>query len=245
MDQLGLPRHVPSARAPVIPPAADKVRRAIVTGLLVVTAIVALQAASQAINFGFYNLRFHAFDADHRFSVFGVVSLLAQLGVAAASVWRGGRVERHRWAWFALGGIVAALVPIRSLTAFNAAALAVPLACVFCLLCWLTWHDPAAARFVVWTGLILMVTSLLLHKVGLAADASLASDYSWGYQITGIVKHGAELAGWTLVVTGIIAGIEDRPRRKSPAAGIVTPRHKNGRPATDASARGLVHRNRL
>ena len=173
-------------------------RRVIVAGLLVAIAIVALQAASQAIDFGVFNLRLRALNGDKHASVFGVASLLAQIAVAAASVWRGSRVERHRWAWFALAGIVAVLVPVRGLTTFNAAALAVPLACVFCLLCWLTWRDPGAARAVVWTGLILMVTSLLLHKVGLAADSSTASDYTWAYQITGIVKHGAELAGWTL-----------------------------------------------
>ena len=63
----------------------------------------------------------------------------------------------------------------------------------------LTWRDSGAARAVVWAGLILMVTSLLLHKVGLAADSSTASDYTWAYQITGMVKHGAELAGWMLI----------------------------------------------
>ncbi len=204
-----------------MPPAADRVRRIIVAGLLVAIAIVALHAASQAIDFGIFNLRLRELNADRHASVFGVASLLAQMAVAVASGWRGIRVERHRWAWFALAGIVAILVPVRGLAAFNAAALAVPLACVFCLLCWLTWDDPRAARVVVWTGLILMVTSLVLHKVGLAADSSAASDYTWAYQITGIVKHGAELAGWTLVVTGIIAGIEERRSRKSSPAGGV------------------------
>ena len=101
------------------------------------------------------------------------------------------------------------------LSPFNAAALAVPLACVFGLLCWLTWRDPGAARGVVWAGLVLLATSLLLHKVGLAADASAATDYTWAYQITGMVKHGAELAGWMLVATGIAAAIEVQPGTRS------------------------------
>ena len=211
MDQLSPIRHCPSVSAPVIPPAADRVRRVILIGLLVTIAMVAVQAASQVLDFSVFDLRIRALNSDKHDSVFGVASLLAQMAVAAASVWRGNRVERHRWAWFGLGALVAGLVLIRGLTTFNASALALPLACVLLLLCWLTWRDPGAARAVVWAGLMLMVTSLLLHKVGLAADSSTASDYTWAYQITGMVKHGAELAGWMLLTTGIIAGIRDRP----------------------------------
>ena len=54
---------------------------------------------------------------------------------------------------------------------------------------------------------------MLLHKVGLAADASTASDYTWPYQITSMVKHGAELAGWMLLATAIAAGIRGVPAR--------------------------------
>jgi hypothetical protein len=177
----------------------------------VTIVIVALQAVSQVIDFSVFNLRIRALNSDKHRSLFGLASLLAQMAVAATCVWRGRRVEQHRWAWFALGALVAGLVLVRGLISFNATVLAVPLACVFCLLCWLTWRDRGAARAVVWAGLILMVTSLLLHKVGLAADSSNASDFTWAYQIEGMVKHGAELAGWVLVATGIIAGIVDRP----------------------------------
>lgn len=69
-----------------------------------------------------------------------------------------------------------------------------------------------------WAGLVLMATSLLLHKVGLAADSSTASDYTWAYQITSMVKHGAELAGWTLLATGIAAGVEGRSAREVTSA---------------------------
>jgi hypothetical protein len=247
MNQMRPVRRSPAASAPVIPPAADRVRRVIVAGLLVTSAMVALLAASQLINFGAFNLRLRAFDSDYHTSVFGLASLLAQAAAAALILWRGSRVERHRWAWLALGALVAGLVPIRALAHFNAAALAVPLACVFWLLCWLTWRDPGAARVVGWAGLILMVTSLLLHKVGLAADSSTASDYTWAYQITTVVKHGCELAGWMLLVTGIIAGIEGRPAPEVTPAGMIAPRPRDGirRPVTHASGRGLVRRARL
>ncbi len=166
MNQLSSVRRRPAARAPVIPPASDRVRRVIVAGLLVTIAIVVLQAASQVIDFSVFNLRLQALNSDKHYSVFGVASLLAQAAVAAASGWRGSRVERHRWAWFALGALVAGLVLVRGLTTFNAAALAVPLACVLLLLCWLTWRDPGAARAVVWAGLILMATSLAAAQSG-------------------------------------------------------------------------------
>ena len=243
MDQLSPVRQRPAVSAPVIPPAADRMKRVIVAGLLVTLALVALQAASQAIDFSVFDLRIRALNSDKHDSVFGLASVLAQMAVAAASVWRGSRVERHRWAWFALGALAAGLALIRVLTQFNAAALAVPLVCMFGLLCWLTWRDPGAARAVVWAGLILMVTSLLLHKVGLAADSSTASDYTWAYQITGMVKHGAELAGWMLVATGIAAGIEG-PVPEVTAAGVGAPTEGLRRPVTAASARALVRRAR-
>ena len=194
----------------------DKMRRIIVAGLLVATAMVAVHAVTQLIDFRVFNLRIRAFNADKHDSVFGLASLLAQAGLAAASWWRGNRAEGHRRAWIALAAILVGLVLIRGLLPYNSKELAVPLVCVFWLLVWLTWRDPRAARTVVWVGLILMVASLLLHEVGPDADSSLASDYTWSYQITGVVKHGAELAGWILLITGVIAGIADR-RTTEPA----------------------------
>ena len=175
-------------------------------GLSAAGALVALHALSQAIDFGVFNLRIQAFNADKHDSVFGVASILAQAAVAAACGWRGSSAKRPRRTWFALAALVAGLVLIRGLTTFNAAILALPVGCVFFLLLWLTRGDDSAVRRTVWAGLALMALSLLLHKWGLAADASSASDYSWAYQITGIVKHGAELAGWMLVATGLTAG---------------------------------------
>lgn len=245
MDQLTPIRHRPMAPAPVIPSEADRVSRVIVLGLLVTIALVALQAVSQAIDFGVFNLRIWALNSDKHYSVFGVVSLLAQASVAVTIVWRGSRAGRSRFAWLALGALVAGLVLIRGLTTFNATALAVPLACVLLLLCWLTWRDPGAARAVLWAGLVLMVTSLLLHKVGLDADASTASDYTWAYQITGIVKHGAELAGWMLLATGIIAGIAGRQAPDArPAKTVVSAGDRIRRPTNYGSARTLLRRAR-
>jgi len=196
-------------------------KRIIIAGLLVTAALVALQAVSQAIDFSAFNLRIRAFNSDKHDSLFGLASLLAQMAVAVACVWRGREVERHRLAWFGLGALVVVLVVVRGLTTFNATALAAPLALVFGMLCWLTWRDRGAARGVVWAGLVLMATSLLLHKVGLAADASTASDYTWAYQLTGMVKHGAELAGWMLLATGIVAGTQEAAQEVAPDGSLL------------------------
>lgn len=227
----------PTAIAAAIVPAEDGTSRFVVAGLLVTTVMVALLAAGQAIDFGVFNLSIRALNADKHDSVFGLASLLAQTVVAVVSLWRGSRVEKRRWAWFTLGALVAALVVIRGVTTFNATALALPLLCVLCLVCWLTWLDRIASRTVIWAGLILMATSLLLHKVGLAADSSPASDYTWAYQIEGIIKHGAELAGWMVLAIGIVGGIADRPASQRIPGGI-------GWLASSASSRGLGRRTR-
>ena len=196
-------------------------KRIIVMGLLGTAALVVLQAISQAIDFGVFHLRIRGLNSDTHHSLFGVASLLAQMAVAGACVWRSRRVERYPRAWFALGPLVGGLVVIRGLTTFNAKMLAIPLACLFGLVCWLTWRDRAASRAVVWAGLALMAASLLLHKVGLAADASTPSEYSWAYQITSMIKHGAELAGWMLLATGIVGSVADAAQEVVPDGSLL------------------------
>jgi hypothetical protein len=217
MEQPSRVRNRRAIGAPVIPLAGDRMGRIVIVGVLMTAALVVLQAASQAIDFSVFNLQIRAFNSDTHRSVFGLASLLAQLAVAAASIRRGCRSEQYRRALFALGALVGGLVIVRGLTAFNAAALAAPLACMFGLVCWLTWRDRNAPRKLVWASLILMAVSLLLHKVGAAADASNPSDYhSWAHQLTGMVKHGAELGGWMLLATGIAAGIEASAQELAP-----------------------------
>jgi hypothetical protein len=205
----------------VVPAGPDAMRRAIVAGLVATAVMVALLAATQLIDFGVYDLRLKALNTDTHASLFGVISLLAQLAAAAAIVWRGSRTDQRRWAWLALGLLIGGLVVIRGLVSYNAKTVAAPLACVLWLLCWLTWRDPIAARTVIWAALVLLVTSLLLHEVGLDADVLNYSDRSWGYQFTAVAKHGCELAGWMLVVTGIIAGFKGRSAPETTAAEAV------------------------
>jgi hypothetical protein len=96
----------------------------------------------------------------------------------------------------------------------------------------LTWGD-GRVRLIFWGGLALLIVSLVLHKVGLAADDSLASDFTWGYQITGMVKHGAELVGWMLVATGVAAGMAAREASDAADGAALEPAHGAIIPARD------------
>jgi len=180
-------------------------RRLVLVGLLVTAALVTVQALAQTLDFGVFDLRLPALNSDKHGSVFGIASLAAQLAVAAVAL-RRARLERdRRAAWLALGALVVGLVIVRGLLTYHAVLVAGPLACVLALVCWLSWRGPALAGAVVLGALAAMAVSLALHEVGLAADASKASDYTWAYQIEGMVKHGGELAGWLLLATGLLA----------------------------------------
>src|SRR6185312_2385113 len=119
-------RQLMPSRARAVPGASVRegratieVQRVVMAGLVITLVILVLQAASQAIDFGVYNLRIVLFNADKHYSVFGVLSLLAEVAVAAASVQRGREASRHRSAWYALAGLAAALVIMRGLVEFK------------------------------------------------------------------------------------------------------------------------------
>src|ERR1700759_2055181 len=138
--------------------AATDEHRVVVAALVITVVILALQAASQAIDFKAYHLRVVAFNADKHYSVFGLVSLLAQFAVASASARRARVASQHPFAWYVLAALAAILVIIRGLTTFNASVVALPLAAVFALLMWLTWRD-GRTRVLIWAGLALLIVS--------------------------------------------------------------------------------------
>jgi hypothetical protein len=175
-------------------------------GVALSAVAVILQAAAAAIDFGAFDLRVWALNGDRHYSVPGLASLLAQAAVAAASAWRWAHDPQGRRGWATLALLVGALVIVRGLVTFDAALLAAPLAGVLAAVIWGTWRDPRWPRALTWVGLAALAASLALHRFGLAADDSTASDYTWAYQLTDMVKHAAELAGWLLVATGVAAG---------------------------------------
>ena len=197
--------------------------RIITAGLLLTAALVFAQTASQLIDFHFFDLRLRVLDSGHHRSVFGVISILAE---AAAAVAIGMRAVSRR----NLGGILAAvlvgvlIVPralesdVRAFQHYDVPILVVPLTIVFVAVWALTVGDERRLRFIVWLSLGLLGCSFALHAIGPQAAAigsPHVADYTWAYQLTGMLKHGAELAGWMLLATGMIAGIS-RPIRGRP-----------------------------
>ena len=198
-------------------------------GLLLTAAVVVAQAASQWIDFRYFDLRLSVLDSDHHGSVFGAMSILAE-AVAAAAI--GLRVlSTRRRAGLLVAGLVGVLIVPRALMRYEPAlerydvpALVAPLTVVFVVLCALTLRDARRVRFIVWGSLVLLACSFALHAVGPQADAggrvSYLATYTWSYQVTGMVKHGAELAGWMLLGIGMVAGssvlVRDPHRRPGP-----------------------------
>lgn len=189
------------------PSRADGARRVIIVGLCLAVGTVFLQAACQAIDFGLFHLDLRIIDSNHHKSVFGAASVLAQTAAAAAIILRAARPSRVRSVRMLLGALVASLAVVRALVSYDLAMLLPPVAVVFGLLCWLARRDQRAIRLTVLASLALLVCSFALHAVGPAADVGPGQvDGSWTFQLTAMVKHGAELAGWMLLATGMLAG---------------------------------------
>jgi hypothetical protein len=188
----------------------------ITAGLLLTVAVVSAQTVAQLIDFHFFHLGLRVLDSDHHRSVFGALSVVAEAVAAAAIALRA--VSGRRLAvWLLVAAVVGVLTVPRALMGsvavfeqYDVPILAAPLTVVFGVLCALTFRDARAMRFVVWGSLVLLGFSFALHAVGPQADAGGSSPYlsthTWAYQGTGILKHGAELAGWMLLAIGILAG---------------------------------------
>jgi hypothetical protein len=188
-------------------------------GILLTAAVVLAQTAIQWIDFHFFDLRLRVLDSDHHASVFGALSILAE-AVAATAIglraWSG-----RRLAWLLVAGVIGVLIAPRALMRFEAVferydvpILVVPLTIVLVVLCALTFRDVRRVRLIVWGSLVLLACSFALHAVGPQADATggahLAT-YTWAYQGTGMLKHSAELAGWMLLTTGMVAAVSRTP----------------------------------
>jgi hypothetical protein len=185
----------------------------ITAGLVLTVAVVFAQTVAQLIDFRFYDLRLRLLDSDHHRSLFGALSILAEALAAAAIALRA--VSGRRLAWLLVTVVVGLLTVPRALMGYVVAfqqydvpVLAAPLGLVFVMLCALTFRDARSVRFVVWGSLLLLGCSFALHAVGPQADAGGSSPslstHTWAYQVTGILKHGAELAGWILLATAMV-----------------------------------------
>lgn len=183
-------------------------------GFLLTAAVLVAQAVSQWIDFRFFHLTLTALDSDHHASVFGAVSILAEVLAAAAVAMRA--APRWRPAWLLVAVLVGLPTVPRALMRYVPAferydvlILVVPLTVVFVLLCALTFRDGRRVKFMLWGSLVLLACSFALHAVGPQADArgeTYVETGTWTYQVTGMLKHGAELGGWMLLATGMAVG---------------------------------------
>lgn len=183
-------------------------------GFFLTAAMVFAQTASQWIDFRFFDLRLTVLDSDHHASVFGAMSILAEVSAGAAIALRA--VSRRGRVWLPVAVLVGVITFPRALMRYVPAfghydvpILVAPLSVVFVMLCALTLRDPTRVRFVAWASLILLGCSFALHAVGPQADAvrtTYPETHAWAYQLTGMLKHGTELAGWMLLATAMVAG---------------------------------------
>jgi hypothetical protein len=185
-------------------------------GVLVTLATVVAQTLSQSIDYGLFDLRLRVLDSNHHRSIFGAASLLAQAAtiaaIAARCVW-----GSRRGGWLLVAALVGVLLILRITYGFDALLL-LPLAAVIVVLFWrLTSDDPARTRALVWGALLLLGFSFVLHALVPKVDSVSLAGNTWAFQITAMLKHSAELAGWMLLATGVAAagrqGLQSRDGR--------------------------------
>jgi hypothetical protein len=192
-------------------PSSEQVIR---VGFFLTAALAFAQTASQCVDFRMFDLRLTLLDSDHHASVFGGLSILAQAVAAAAIAMRA--ISTRRVVLLLVAALVCVLTVPRALMRYEPAfehydvpIVVAPLALVCIVLLVLTFRDARRVRFIVWGSLVLLACSFALHAVGSQADADVSGAllaHTWAYQATGMLKHGAELAGWMLLATGMAAG---------------------------------------
>jgi hypothetical protein len=187
----------------------DRTRRrrsgesAVRIGVLAVILVGLAQAATQMVDFSFFNLRVAALNSDVHASVFGVASIAAQGAAAIAAAAYAARSPRRR-AWLLLAALVAVLVVIRILVPYSTMLLVPPTAAVFGLYWWLSSTFAPELRAILRTGLLLLLFSFTVHVVGPKIVTALGYDASsWAYQVKGILKHSTELMGWMLLALAV------------------------------------------
>jgi hypothetical protein len=192
--------------------AAARADRVVKIGLSVTLLTVLAQAASQIVDFGFYDLRIGALNSNLHSSVFGIASLLAQAAAAIALARMAAR-SRHRGGWLLVAALIAGLLLTRIFVAYDAVLLIPPTGLVF-VLCWrLSAAEAGHTRSLIRAGLCLLALSFIVHAGGPKVVSALGYDgTSWAYQIKGIVKHATELGGWALLAIG--AAVASKPTHR-------------------------------
>jgi hypothetical protein len=186
-------------------------RRLIAAGVLWVCAVVLAQTAAQLIDYRFFGLRLKVIRSDTDGGIFGVIGVIALFLTSAA-------------AWVALASLptlrrpLEVLAPLTTFLALDKALrlhdhvphwllLYLPLlAAVFLSLLEIARRADFSVRLLIIGAVLLLGFAFAIHQYGDAVLVRLdESSSGWMYQLKGVTKHGAELAGWLFVALAITA----------------------------------------
>lgn len=189
-------------------------------GILVMIVVVLAASAAQLINYGFLGERIAALDPGSDDGVFGAAADIALLA-AAVSAWV--LAARSRPVAAVLAGLLTFLAVDHVTGLHNhiphwlAFYLPVLAASFICLVAVARSLAGGSLFRLIGTGLLLLAFSFFLHVFGprLLLDLGLSDYTGWAYQIKALIKHGTEVAGWSLIALGLF-GLGFRERFREP-----------------------------
>jgi hypothetical protein len=169
------------------------------------TALVG--AATQLIDFGFFDLRVRWLDQTTHASVFGVLSVLAlAVAVAFALALAAARGVGDRRLLF-LPPLLSILLVLRVEHPLHVLLYALPFAAATFAVLWTLDAATGAARLVR-LGCLSLVGSYAVHAAGTSIVSHLGyGPQTWPYQVKLVTKHSGEIAGWMLVAAGLLSAL--------------------------------------
>lgn len=183
-------------------------------GVAAAILLSASAAIAQFIDYGVFDLRIQALDADTHVSVFGAISLLALLVAIFAAVVDAGIAVDRRSHRVVLAILLVGVLGFRLIHPPHVVLISAPLIALVFALLWTGDYGSASARRILLSGCLLLAASLVVRTVGTEAVTALGyKEASWVYQVKVVIKHDLELAGWVLVATALAAPIFERRLR--------------------------------
>lgn len=181
-------------------------RRVLVWAAWTAGALAVANAVAQAVDFGFFDLRYQALNSNTHASLFGAVSILAcALAVAAACLAVGTPKDSRK---VILAFLLGSMLLLRVWQPPHVLVLALPLAAVVLVLLWQQGEN--GAQGTIRAGCLLLVASYAIHASETSAVGFVLNPDSWSYQIRCVLKHDAEIAGWVLIAGGLLSLSVDR-----------------------------------
>ena len=192
-------------------------------GILATIVVVLAASAAELINYGFLGERVAALDPGSDDGVFGTAVDIA-LAAAAVSAWvLAARSRAASPVAAVLAGLLTFLAADQVTGLHNhiphwlAFYLPVLVASFICLVAVARGLSGGSLFRLIGVGLLLLAFSFFLHVFGprLLLDLGLSDTTGWAYQIKAAIKHGTEVAGWSLIALGLY-GLGFRERFRAP-----------------------------